>query len=96
MSDNVTAVAFNKNMSGCMSPCRNNIVHNVWEWASIRNLWLSAAHIPGAHNVIAGSESRQFRDASDWMISDKIFKKLCKPEEKVCGENLILVFLLQD
>ena len=64
-------------MGGCKSPCSNKIEHDVWEWASIRNLWLSAAHIPGVHNVIADSESRNFRDYSEGMISDKIFKNLC-------------------
>ena len=30
-----------------------------------------SAHISGAHNVIADSESKKFQDASKWMISDK-------------------------
>ena len=33
--------------------------------ASIRNLWLSAAHIPGVHNLIADYESRKLRDANE-------------------------------
>ena len=51
---------------------------NLW------NLWLSPAHIPSVHNVIVDSESRKFRDASEWMISEKIFKRFSnlwgKPE----------------
>ena len=35
------------------------------------------AHLPGVHNVIEDSESRKFRNANEWMISDKTFKKLC-------------------
>ena len=45
---------------------------------------MGMAHIPGVHNVIEDSESRKFRNANEWMISDKTFKKLChlwgKPE----------------
>ena len=76
MSDNVTAVAYINNMGGCRSSCCNKIAHDIREWASISNLWLSVAHIPGVHNVIADFESKKFRNASEWMISDKISKKL--------------------
>ena len=75
MSDNVTTVAYINNMGGYRSSCCNKIALDIREWASIRNLWLSAAHIPGVHNVIVDFESKKFRNASEW-ISDKIFKKL--------------------
>ena len=38
---------------------------------------LSAAHIPGKHNVIANLASRKFQDSAEWMISTDIFNKLC-------------------
>ena len=56
MSVNGTAVAY---MGRCKSPCCNKRPHDVWVWVTIRNLWLSAAHIPGVHNVIADSESKK-------------------------------------
>ena len=59
MSDNVTAVAYINNMGGYRSSCCNKTAHDIREWASIRNLWLSAAHIPGVHNVIADFESKK-------------------------------------
>ena len=55
----MTAVAYINNMGGYRSSCCNKIAHDIREWASIRNLWLSAAHIPGVHNVIADFESKK-------------------------------------
>ena len=37
-----------------------------------RGVHISAAQVPGIHNTIAGSVSRNFNDASDWMLSKDI------------------------
>ena len=37
-------------------------------------MWLSAAHIPGTENCTADTDSREFSDDSEWMVSDFVFK----------------------
>lgn len=47
MSDNTTAVSYINEMGGCKSPQCNDVTKEIWKWAMARNIWLSAAHIPG-------------------------------------------------
>ena len=47
-------------------------------WAVERNVWISAAHIPGVLNVTADEESRKFRDDIEWSLSDEWFEKICE------------------
>ena len=37
-------------------------------------MWLSAAHIPGTENCNVDTDSREFNDDSEWMVSDFVFK----------------------
>ena len=74
MIDNVTAVSYLQNMSGIKSPECNKLSRNVWKWAEPQRLWLSAAHIPGTENCTAHTDSREFNDSSEWMVSDFVFK----------------------
>ena len=37
-------------------------------------MWLSAAHIPGTQNCTVDTDSREFNDDSEWMVSDFVFQ----------------------
>ena len=74
MIDNMTAVSYLQNMGGIKFPECNKLSRNIWKWAEIRKMWLSAAHIPGTENCTADTDSREFNDDSEWMVSDFVSK----------------------
>ena len=70
MADNVIYI---NNMGGIKSKECNQIAKDIWQWAESDNIWISAVHIPGTENVTADTGSRQFNDATEWMVSDHAF-----------------------
>ena len=74
--DNVTAVAHINNMGGSRSKHCNEIGRTIWLWCKDRNIWLSAAHIPGVCNTEADRESRIFHDSTEWMLNRDVFHKI--------------------
>ena len=76
MSDNTTVVSYINEMGGCKSPQCNGLAKEIWEWAMARNIWLSAAHIPGRNNVSADALSRKFSMELEWMFSKQVFQKI--------------------
>ena len=45
----------------------------IWGWAIPRNVWLSAAFVPGSQNHIADFKSRNFNDNTEWSLSPTLF-----------------------
>ncbi|KAK3092616.1 hypothetical protein FSP39_005025 [Pinctada imbricata] len=78
LSDNTTTVCYINAMGGSHSRTCNDIARTVWLWCLERNIWVSAAHIPGSENVIADKCSRVFNDQTEWMLDIKIFDKISK------------------
>ena len=76
MSDNTTTVSYINSMGGCKSTECNSVTRNIWDWARKRNIWLSAAHIPGSSNVDADQLSRNFNLNLEWMLSKPIFQRI--------------------
>ena len=76
MSDNTTVVSYINEMGGCKSPQFNGLAKEIWEWAMARNIWLSAAHIPGCNNVSADALSWKFSMGLEWMFSKQVFQKI--------------------
>jgi hypothetical protein len=73
MSDSTTAIAsINKQGSTRSLQC-NDAAHKIWLWALHRNIWISAAHIPGIENVEADRASREFKDELEWTLEQPIF-----------------------
>ena len=65
---------------GIKSLSCNEIAKRIWEFCilntefSIHNIThISAAHIPGKHNILAELASRKFQDSAEWMLELKIF-----------------------
>ena len=76
MSDNTTTVSYINSMGGCKSRECNSITKDIWDWARERNIWLSAAHIPGSSNVDADQLSRNLNLNLEWMLSKPIFQRI--------------------
>ena len=55
---------------------QNILAIEIWEYVKKMGIHISAAHIPGKHNILADEASRKFQDAAEWKIDPKIFKSL--------------------
>ena len=78
MSDNTIAIAYINKKGGTHCMTLNDLAVNIWEYCMNNGVHVSAAHIPGKHNVLADIASREFRDAAEWMLCPEIFSRLVK------------------
>ena len=74
MSDNTSAISYINKKGGTHCMIMNDLAVDIWSKAADRGLHISAAHIPGIHNILADSASREFHDAAEWMIPKKLFQ----------------------
>ena len=72
-SDNTTAVTYINKQGSIKSLSYNEIAKKIWEFCIHNNTHISAAHIPGKHNILADLASRKFQDSAEWMLEPKIF-----------------------
>lgn len=75
-SDNSTTVSYINSMGGTHSRECNNVAKEILTWCMNKQIWLTAAHIPGRENVEADKESRVFSDNKEWMIRPDVFKRI--------------------
>ena len=75
-SDNTTAVNYINSMGGTHSMECNSVAKDIWLFCIVRNIWLSAAHIPGKKNILADTASRVFHDNKEWMLRPDIFQQI--------------------
>ena len=66
MCDNNTEVNVINHMGTSHSDPYNSAVKVIWDWCIARQIWISAAHIPGKNNLIAYFESRRNQRESEW------------------------------
>ena len=66
MCDNNTEVNVSNHIGTSHSDPYNSVVKVIWDWCIARQIWISAAHIPGKNNLIAYFESRRNQRESDW------------------------------
>ena len=78
MSDNATAIAYINKKGGVKSMVCNDIAKVIWGFCMENNFHISAAHIPGKHNILADLAFQKFQDASEWMLNSKVFGYLTK------------------
>jgi hypothetical protein len=76
MIDSITTVSYVREFGGSRSLEANEIAREIWLWAYERNIWLSAAHIPGTENTEADRCSREFGEETEWMLSQVMFNEL--------------------
>ena len=74
--DNATAVSYIRSQGGTHSLICNAIALEIWAWAISRNIYLSAAHIPGVLNVEADRASRSFRDEMEFKLNVDRFREI--------------------
>ena len=73
MSDNITTVSAITHMGTSHSRHCNSIARDIWLWAMNKNIWLSAAHIPGKINYEADRASRRHDHSMEWMLQRSLF-----------------------
>ena len=76
MSDNMTAISYVNKQGGSHSMALNDIAVQIWLLCIENMTHLSAAHIPGKHNILADVASREFQDAAEWMLEPSIFQNI--------------------
>lgn len=74
--DNTTAVAYLNHMGGCKSTMCDKMSRDIWQWCISRNIWVSAAHVPGRLNTIADERSRKFNDRTEWKLNRQVFDRI--------------------
>ena len=73
VSDNMTTVAYINAMGGCKATACDTLAKEIWSWAVMRNIWLSAAHISGKQNILTDSLSRKFNPDVEWELNSHTF-----------------------
>ena len=73
MSDSSTAIAYINNKGGIKSKKCNEIAKEIWLWCFKNNSLISAAQIPGKHNIEADKFSRKLNNNTAWQLNPKIF-----------------------
>lgn len=90
--DNKTAVAYLNHMGGTHSTSMNTLAKEIWEWAIVRKIHLTAVHIPGVENTNADFLSQHFMDQMEWQLNQqitcKIFQQLFQPEVDLFASRL--------
>ena len=66
MSDSSTAIAYFNNKGDIKCKKCNEIAKEIWLWCFKNNSFISAAHIPGKHNIEADKFSRKINNNTEW------------------------------
>ena len=74
MCDNTTAVCCKNHMGTSHSECCNALTVEIWEWCVEHDIWLTAAHIPGAANVQGDYESRVVHTGKEWQLNKEMLQ----------------------
>lgn len=77
-SDNTTTVVSINRQGSTHSDNCNDITRDIWLWAKTHSNWLSSTHCPGRLNVEADKASRLFNDSTEWTLSDRYFRNICR------------------
>ena len=75
--DNTSAVGIINKMGSCKSSVADSIVQKIWNLCQEKEIWITAAHIPGKDNVEADICSRRAYRDSEWKLDPQLFKEYC-------------------
>ena len=70
------AVAYINNMGGVRSPLLDSLSRSIWEWCKLRDIFISAQHIPGKANNQADTLSREISSNLEWSLNDEVFHEV--------------------
>ena len=76
--DNTTAVSQIVKMGSPRSKRCLVVTKEIWEFVLLHGSMITAQHIPGKLNTIADSQSRIFKDSSNWKLCPQVFQSLRK------------------
>ena len=65
-------------MGGIKSNECNRAAKEIWDWCINRNIWITAAYLPGKQNTEADTHSRKFNDRTEWMLDEEVFASIAK------------------
>ena len=74
MIDNTTAVYIISNMGTNHNDKCNAITVAIWEYCMTKQIYLTAAHLPGSTNIVADRESRICYREAGWMLNSEYLK----------------------
>ena len=75
-SDNVTAVAYFRDMGGMKNIQMDTLAKKIWNYAIQHHIWLSASFVHGHDNAAADLGSRILLVQTEWCLPTCIFIKL--------------------
>ena len=78
MSDNSTAISYINKQGGTHCLLLNDIAGEIWQMCIEFQVHISAAHIPGKHNILADTASREFHDSAEWMLPHTLFQNIIR------------------
>jgi hypothetical protein len=73
--DNTTSCTY-INKYGDKHSQLDSIAREIWFWCIERNIFLSAAHIPGKENVDADKQSRIKNEDLEWALRPELFQRI--------------------
>ena len=75
--DNTTAVACINHFGTSHSTACNDLMFTIWECCIAREIWLTAAHIPGKKNTAAAhAESRKINLDAEWQLNSQMLQQV--------------------
>ena len=74
--DSSTAVVYINNMGGVRSPLLDSLSKSIWEWCKLRDIFISAQHIPGKVNNQADTLSREISSNLEWSLNGEVFQEI--------------------
>jgi hypothetical protein len=77
-SDNTTAISYINKKGGSHNMVLNDMAVDIWDYCIQKGIHISAAHIPGIHNVLADTASREFDDSAEWAIPQSRFENITR------------------
>lgn len=69
MMDNTCAVSCVNKFGTSHSDICNSITKDIWDFCIVRNIWISAAYVPGVENTAADEESRNTNMDTEWRLN---------------------------
>ena len=88
MTDNTTAVARIRKMGTSYLDTCNSVTKQIWEFCIARNLWISAAYVPGVEDTAADEESRKKNLDAEWKLNPDILAQALDITDIKPGEDV--------
>jgi hypothetical protein len=74
--DNSTAVAYVNKRGGTRSSTLAALAVEIWNACQQKEIWITAQHLPGVHNVDADWASRHINERTEWTLDKAIFTRI--------------------